>query len=49
MFPLFQSKRKKSFKMKSITTKSVQNINKEIFENPEEFQTYFNAKNIKLL
>ena len=47
-FSLYHSKRKKSVKKKSIATKSVQNINKEIFENPEEFQTYFNAKNNKL-
>ena len=45
---IYHSKRKQSIKKKSIISKSVPIINKEIFDNPEEFQTYFNKKNNKL-
>ena len=48
LFSVFHSKRKKSFKKSSIVRKSVQNINKDIFDNPEEFQTYFDEKNKKI-
>jgi len=48
LFSIFNSKRKKSVKMKKVISKSEKNINKEIFESVEEFQNYFDEKSDKI-